>query len=142
MNIIKPFPILLLFLFLFSCSDTELTIKRITGNWDVDKLKIMDSNGILHPVQAKGSIVFTPENKKSKTGTYTIQVVYSSNTLADTLNLYGTYLQLNQRKFDFVNQNNTPFSGEMVYYTKEDLQFELPNFEYKGYYFILKKKHK
>lgn len=142
MNIIKTksFFLGLCVLLLLGCSKTELSSKRITGLWEIKKLKIINSNGITIETKAEGEIQFSQASKKDKNGTYVFNFQFSSPQMTDTINLSGEYTQLNQRRYQFKNDNLEDFLGEMVYYTKEDLQFELPNINYRGYYFILKRK--
>ncbi len=140
MNIIKSFFLIFSVALLLGCDKSALTIKRINGTYEIKKLKILDYAGITHETEVQGTITFTADDLKSKTGKYHFDFLYSSDFLADTLLLTGNYSQENQRDFDFYLPQNDPFKGTMVYYNKEDLQFEIPNLEYKGYYFILKKK--
>ncbi len=124
-------------MFSLSCSKEVKLNKRMNGEWEPNSMKIITPAGLSYFVESVGFMRFD-EDRKKNTGTYTIDISYEFNGSSQQLNETGSYTISGDqimRSYDSI-QNES----RVVYINKDYLEFEIPNLENNGYFFVLKRK--
>lgn len=122
-----------------SCSKEIKNSKRINALWKVNQMEVFDYDGTKTFVNTTGNIQFSIAGNKSKSGTYDFQLNYDYNGGMQFMTS-GTYEISETNKIilkDF--GGNQDVRGTIAYITSEDCILELPNVNYLGYRFVLKK---
>lgn len=122
---------------LLSCDKQKATIKGIEGQWNIQKLHLIDPLGFKIIVVPTGTVSISPNGKNSPTGRYSIDLSYITEVDTVILQLQGEYQQTGNKEFTMTRAAGSAFTALTPYFTKNDLQFDLPNLDNKGHYFIL-----
>ncbi len=125
------------FSLLFACDKKKATLKAIDGTWNIQKMYFFDPEGYKTITVPNGTIRFTNNSEISKNGSYTIALTYRVDTTVNHLNLNGNFYQINETDFIFTRESENDYKAVVHYYTKNDMQFQLPQLDNKGYNFIL-----
>lgn len=139
----KTIKLVLIFsiILLLSCDKDKATIKGIEGEWMIQKLHLIDPVGFKTNVQPTGKVTFTNSGsgKYSNVGKYILDLSYVNNGDTTVIQLEGVYEQTESKEFILNRTDGSPFRALTPYFTKHDLQLDLPNLDHMGYYFILKR---
>ena len=132
--------LILAIIFVAGCSKEVQKNKQFDGVWKPVTLTIFNYNGLKNEVPILGFIKFSRDGKKSKSGTYEFAVNYTFQGNDDAYIDHGTYVIDNGNVVTLksaVDASET--MSTIVYITKDDLKFEIPNKNFLGYYFLMKK---
>lgn len=125
----------LLALIFASCNKEVSLNKKIDGEWGTHSLKLIEPNGLSYYVSSNGTITFSPDGKKSTKGTYSINISYDYNGVENNVQENGTYQLEGDKLVRFFDSMEN--ESRVVYVTSKDLEFEIPNLNNRGLYFVL-----
>lgn len=132
------------FIFIFTliagCSKEVQTNKHLNGTWKPIYISVYDYNGLKNETKGEGFLKFAKDGKKSVSGTYEVKLKFQFQLNPAYYEDHGTYVIENGNVVTLksaVDASET--MSTIVYITKDDLKFEIPNKNFLGYYFLMKK---
>lgn len=132
------------FIFIFTliagCSKEVQTNKHLNGTWKPIYISVYDYNGLKNETKGEGFLKFAKDGKKSVSGTYEVKLKFQFQLNPAYYVDHGTYVIENGNVVTLksaVDASET--MSTIVYITKDDLKFEIPNKNFLGYYFLMKK---
>ncbi len=123
----------------FACSKENQTNRKIDGEWKPVTFSLFDYNGMKQNIDCTGKVLFSKDGKGSKTGKYVFQLYFDFNGSPINLIEEGTYTVENKFNIQLVSNTGEKTYSNIVYMSKGDMIYEIPNKAYLGYYFVLKK---
>lgn len=129
-----------MFIFIAGCSKEVQTNKHLNGTWKPIYFSVYDYNGLKNDTKGEGFLKFAKDGKKSVSGTYEVKLKFQFQGNPAFYEDHGTYVIENGNVAMLKSEvDGSVTMSTIVYLTDDDLKIEIPNKDYLGYNFIMKK---